>query len=190
LWSCGSPFSTHSQPLATCLYRACAASPGPGHAEWRGPGDAVVSNDVSNRRGIPMTKPRSTGIIIRASGPTHSRARPRVSVPIGCQNSNEKRRNRGQSPTPRRPRCGRYAGIERSQGALRVCLPCRRSRVRVPSAASETSPCLSRFCAFQLALSTELGGHHLAMIVSTPRGAPHQRSFRRASACVARMGSE
>jgi hypothetical protein len=52
LWSYGSPFSTHSQPLATCLYRACAASPGPGHAEWRGPGDAVVSNDVSNRRGI------------------------------------------------------------------------------------------------------------------------------------------
>jgi hypothetical protein len=53
LRSCGSPFSTHSQTLATCLYRACAALPGPGHAEWRGPGDAVVSNDVSNWRGIP-----------------------------------------------------------------------------------------------------------------------------------------
>jgi hypothetical protein len=85
-------------------------------------------------------------------------ARPRVSVPIGCQNSSEKRRNRRRSPVRRSRRCGRYAGIKRKESALRVCLPCRRSRFRVPSAASGKFPRVSSFRAFQLARYAELGG--------------------------------
>jgi len=38
------------------------------HAEWRAAEGAVVSNGVSNPPWIPVAKPKSSGIIIRASG--------------------------------------------------------------------------------------------------------------------------
>jgi hypothetical protein len=78
-----------------------------------------------------------TGRIHANAGADQEResARLRVSVPIECQNSNEKRANRRQTPARRRRRCARYAGIKRQERTIRVCLPCRRSRVRVPSAA-------------------------------------------------------
>ena len=55
---------------------------------------------------FPMAKPKSAGIIIRASSPTHCSSLARISVPIGCQNSDEKRVNRRLTPTRPRRRCG------------------------------------------------------------------------------------
>jgi hypothetical protein len=95
--------------------------------------------------------------------------RPRVSVPIECQNSKQERRNGRQSPARRRHRYGRYPGIKRGDRTFRFCVPCRRSWVRVPSAASRKSPRALGFRAFQLAPRIGLGAHFSARGTRSPR---------------------
>jgi hypothetical protein len=97
---------------------------------------------------------------------------------IGGQNPGETGRNLGQNPVRRGPAASPdLQGEVRPNGSIRVCLPCRRSRVRVPSAASEKSPGLGRFCAFQPAPCTELGRLLLARV---PSGCQTLRLARRA----------